>query len=169
MPRLDNHPLVLARLSAGRSVIDLAAEIGVGRSAIVAIEDGRTQNPSVKTMLSIDRALNLRPGTLHQRMKEFIAEEFSRPPSVSLRARAVLNQTPAAVQHDYESFAAWRLQISPNRSSFATLLLTNKDKIQLYEDGIRTKGMPDALATALLQRLGISHQYLLALKSLPPS
>jgi transcriptional regulator with XRE-family HTH domain len=169
MPRLDNHPLVLARLSVGMSVIDLAEEIGVGRSAIVAIEDGRTQSPSTRTMLSIDRALKLRPGTLQQRMKEFVAEQLAHPPAVSLRALAILNQPTSSVARDYPSFAAWRLQISPNRSSFATLLLTNKDKIQMYEDGIRVKGMPDALATALLQRLGISHEYLLALKRLPPS
>jgi len=168
MPSIDDHPVFLARLAAGVSRSRLAAQLEVNRSTIAAIEEGRTQAPTEQTLLHIDRALNLRPGTLSTQMATWRAKREVDPVKLTLAARAILS-LPAGEVLRYSSFRQWRQKIAPTRTAFASLLGMNHTTVSRYEEGIRTKGMPETLAHALLSKLGVSPEYLLALKKLPPS
>ena len=168
MPRIEDHPVVLARLRAGVSRSALAEQLGVTRSTIAAIEEGRTQSPTEQTLLHIDRALRLRPGTLATAMASWRAERDGRAVKLTLEARAILSRSASEVAR-YPSFAAWRAKIAPTRTAFASLLGLNHSTLYRYEEGSRVNGMPDTIAHALLARLEISPEYLMALKKLPPS
>ena len=168
MPRHEDHPVVIARLRAGVSCSALAREVGVDRSTIAAIEEGRTRSLSLDTALRIDRALKLRPGTISDEMGRWHADPRSSP-RLTLEARAVLNMQAQNVGHLYANFKAWRLKIAPTPTAFASLLGVNAATVQRYENGIRQSGMPDTLASALMVKLDLTPQYVQALRVLPPS
>lgn len=166
MPRLEDHPVVIARLYVGMSRSRLAEEIGVTRSTIAAIEEGRTMNPTDTVLLNIDRALHLRPGTLTLRMSEWKAAHPITP-LLSLQARAILSQKASDVVR-FGSFEGWMLKIAPTATAFASLTGCNHTTINRYVNGIRVK-FPDTIATALMTKLNLSPEYLRALAALPPS
>lgn len=168
MPRIDDHPVVMARLQAGVSRVALADALGVNRSTIAAIEEGRTQAPTEATLLHMDRALGLRPGTLNTRMSTWRADRVGQPVKLTLEARAILSRGPDEVAR-YDSFSAWRAKIAPTATAFSSLLGMNHTVVARYENGIRVKGMPDMLAHALMAKLEVTPEYLQALKRLPPS
>ena len=168
MPRIEDHPLVLARLRAGVSRVDLAGMLGVNRSTIAAIEEGRTQAPSEATLLHLDRALHLRPGTLTSEMSRWHAERNGHVVKLTLEARAILSRGPEEVRR-YVSFRAWREKIAPTSAAFASLLGMNHTTVSRYENGVRVNGMPDSLAHALMSKLEMGPDYMVALKKLPPS
>lgn len=168
MPRIDDHPLVLARLKANVSRSELGRKIGVNRTTLAAIEEGRTQTPSEATLLQIDRVLFLQPGTLLQRIEVWKRERRNMLPGMPLQARALLSQ-PASDVHKFSSFRQWRQVFAPTPNAFASMLGINHSTVTRYESGIRYKSFPDSLATALLTVFGISTDYLLELRKLPPS
>lgn len=167
MPRHEDHPVVVARLRAGVSRTALAREIGVDRSTIAAIEEGRTKTLSLDTATRIDRALRLQPGTIAASMAVWHAQP-GLSSRLSLQARAVLNRPAASVGATYSSFEAWRSVIAATPTAFASLLGVNVATVSRYERGVRRNGMPDTLASALMQRLDLSPQYVQALRGLPP-
>lgn len=165
MPKHPDHPVLLLRVRRGFSRVELAEKAGVTRASIAQIEDGRVQSPKPSTLTRIAIALNIRPAQLENLLATWQGRQ-SPIARLDNRGRAILNLTPAGVRN-FSSFEAWRRNLAPNPTAFASLLGTNRETVAGYEHGVRVNGMPTTLATALL-RLGISDEYLTALRSLPP-
>jgi len=166
-PRLDDNPLRLARVRAGVPQATLAKQIGVSRSTLQAIEEGRTREPSRKLLWQLDNACGLATGTLEGQLQRWHANR-SPLDRLTARQRAVLD-LPAAGVARYASFVAWRRELASSPTAFASLIGVDRAKVSAYENGIRVNGMPDTLATALVNALGISDAYLVELQRLEPS
>lgn len=165
MARYEDHPLRLLRLRAGVSQTELARRTGLNRSSVAAIEEGRTRQPSEHTVLLIAGALKTHPEALRAALEGW--DDAPHPLDLSNKARMVLS-LPHTQVAQYRSFRAWREDISPSPTSFATLLGLPRPTVANYERGIRVNGFPRTLATAILQTLNVSNDYLLALEKLEP-
>lgn len=167
-PRQSDNPLRLARVRAGVPQATLAKDLGVSRSTLQAIEEGRTREPSRTLLWRLDNACGLPTGTLEGQLQRWHA---TRTPLDRLthRQRAILDLPASAITRDYDSFVAWRRELASSPTAFASLIGVDRAKVSAYESGIRVNGMPDTLATALVQALGISDAYLVALQRLEPS
>lgn len=168
MPKIDDHPLRLARIRAGVRPKQLADGIGVHRSTVAAIEEGRTNEPSPETVQAIESFLNLPPGRLQEDLARWQVKRAESGPQLTLRGKALLMASPETVA-EFPSFVHWRSMLSPSPTSFASMLGVNRVVVANYERGIRLRGMPDTLSHALVSVLGISNDYLLALQRLEPS
>lgn len=164
---IEDHPLRLARLRAGLGQRELAERVGMNRSSISAIEEGRTNTPTDESASHIEGVLSLPAGTLNRSIREWAAKRKARGVAVTPHARAVLKMDPAELPV-FRSFVHWRQQISPSATAFASLLGVNRAVVTRYEEGIRQRGMPDTLSHALLSVLHITNDYLLALQRLEP-
>lgn len=164
MPRKLDHPLRLARIRAGVSQSALARDIGVNRSAVTAIEEGRVRMPKPETRNAIEQRLGLKTGQLRSELLEWSARQEN--VALSTRARAVLALSPTHVLA-YTSFTAWRSQLVESPTGFASLLRVNSDVVTRYEGGRNKGGMSDRLAGAIVNVLGVSDEYLGALQQLP--
>ena len=71
MPRIDDHPLRLARVRAGVGQIALAREAGINRSTISSIEENRTVSPAPETLSAIERVLNIPQGSLETALAQW--------------------------------------------------------------------------------------------------
>lgn len=166
MPKRDDHPLRLARLRAGVSVQTLALRTGVARSTINAIEDGRTKQPGAPVLAELDNALSLPNGSLAIALELY--GQADKPALLTLKQRAVLGLTPEQVRR-YPSFQAWRKDLAPSTTWFASMVGLPRSTVHNYEKGVRVKGMPDTLASAIIRTFGVSNDYLIALQSLEPA
>lgn len=168
MPTMKDHPIYLARLRTGISMQQLAIASGVHRSTIAAIEEGRTTAPTDQVLVDLDTALGLPVGTLAAQVQVWNAKRGDRGPQLSLRAAATLSLSPRAVSQ-YRSFEHWRRDIASSPTAMASLLGLPRSTVANYERGIRVRGMPDTVSSALVRVLGIDNDYLLALQRLEPS
>lgn len=169
MPRIDDHPLRLARMRAGMPQSKLAAAANVNRSTISAIEENRVTAPTSETMRSIESVLGLTPTSLEQELTRWQLSQHARGPILNPKARILLEQTPTMIAAMFPTWVSWRLVFSPSPTHFASLLGLNRQVVAGYERGIRVQGMPDPLTHALLTVLGVSPDYLKVLQQLPPS
>jgi transcriptional regulator with XRE-family HTH domain len=167
MPAHDDNPLRLARLRAGVPLSRLAAAVGANRSTLVAIEEGRTKSPARPLLWQLDNQLGLATGTLEGQLQGWHRDR-SPLERLNARQRAVLADTPANVSQ-YRSFVHWRREFAASPTAFASLIGVDRAKVADYENGVRVNGMPDTLATALVNKLGITNAYLVELQRLEPN
>ena len=164
MARIADHPLRLARIKAGLSQNELAKRAGVHRSALTAIEDGRTKKPTDRLVETLAAILDVPAYILTQEIQAWLAK----PRDLNLRpsARNLLIIPPYTLNQYYQTFAQWRKEVSPTPTAFASLLQVNPKTVSDYESG-KTSKMPDVLASKLINVLGMQDDYLVALEGLP--
>ena len=162
---LDN-PVRVARVRAGFSRAELARRLGIHRSTLVALEDGRTAAPNEENLAELREVLNapsLGPDLIawHEGRARAIRQTLTAPQQVALHRR------PSELREFYGTFQGWRTVFSPSAMGFARLLGLNHAHVLGYERGAIARGMPEPMQTALLSRLGLSDEYLQALMALP--
>lgn len=166
MPAHEDNPLRLARLRAGVPLTRLAAEIGVNRSTLTAIEEGRTREPKRPLLWQLDNRLGLPTGSLEGQLQAWHRDRDPRD-GLTARQRQILADTPANVAQ-YRSFVHWRREFASSPTAFASLIGVDRAKVSEYEGGWRKK-MPDTLAAALLRAFQLSDAYLVELQRLEPN
>jgi transcriptional regulator with XRE-family HTH domain len=169
MARIADHPLRIARLRAGISQEALAKRAGVQRSAISAIEDGRTKKPTERLIAAIAPLVDIPAADLEAEIQDWL----SRPIVPPLRPAAVnlLAIPPYVLGQYYRSFAAWRKELAPTHTAFASMLRINPATVRDYENG-KLQTLPDTLARQMLKAFeahGFTPEYLAALEALPRS
>lgn len=172
MPKFPDHPLVVARERAGLSQSELARRAGVSRLTVAKIEGAVTRTLDADTATSLERNLrgSLMPALQVQGLQGAIDSWFARlkpRDHISAAARSILHLSPAGLTERFTSFHDWRSAIAPSTEFFAALIGVHRQTVEAYEKGIRVGGMSSKLASALLE-LGISSEYLTALRQLPP-
>lgn len=165
MPVFPDHPLRLARIRRNLSSKELAVRAGLHRSTVQAIEEGRTREPDFDTLQAIGGVLSTDAEQLGELIEEWAVRQDDRLPELGARARMILDFTPAEVAA-MASFAVWRNGIAPSVTGFASLLGINRRVVADYEAGSKKRGMPLGLSNAIVQRLGASDEYLLAVQAL---
>jgi transcriptional regulator with XRE-family HTH domain len=164
MARIADHPLRLARITAGFSQNQLAQRAGVHRSALTAIEDGRTKRPSPALLQTIAGILDVPPTYLESEI-----EKWLKNPSVASltpAAKNLLEVPPYVLSQYYPSFSLWRKELAKTPTAFASMLRLNPATVRDYESG-KTVSMPDVLSGKLITILGVSPEYLVELEGLP--
>lgn len=163
-PRWTTHPLRIARQRAGVTQSGLARATGISRGTVLAIEQGQTRTPKTDTLTKIAAEVRMDPAVLKQQIIDWLAAEVNI--TLSPRARATLQLTTKHIAH-FETFSHWREQIVDTPTAFSILLRLNADVILRYEHGKQKRGMPDKLAGALMNVLGLDEDYLAAVQALP--
>lgn len=163
MARIADHPLRLHRLQAKLSQNKLASMAGVQRSAITAIEDGRTKRPTQKLTATLAAALQINPATLEGDIEAWLNRPLQ--PTLTPAAQNLLLIPPYTLSQYYSTFADWRAEIAKTQTAFASMLRLNPAIIRDYESG-KYQAMPDGLSGKLLEAFGISAEYLVALEGL---
>jgi predicted transcriptional regulator len=166
MSRIPDHPLRLARLRNNLSQNALAKRAGVQRSAITAIEDGRTQLPSPELNHKFIASMN-------EDIREATKLWLEKPLQPSLRpsARNLMLIPPYTLGQYYKTFQQWRSEIAPTQTAFASMLRINPAIVRDYESGKYLK-LPDGLSAKMLEAFaqdGFTPEYLIALEGLPRS
>ncbi len=159
MARITDHPVRVARIGKGLSQNRLASLAGVQRSAVTAVEDGRTRVPS-------DRILSVLSDDPAQLLGEVLAW-WDAPvrPVLKPSAENLLLIPPYTLNQYYRSFSQWRGEFAPTVTGFASLLRLNPAVVREFELG-RVERMGDVLAGRLVSALGLSPEYLIALEGL---
>lgn len=166
MARIADHPLRIARLKAGLSQQSLATKAGVQRSAVSAIEDGRTRMPTERLIGTIAAILDIEAKTLRQEIEAWLEKPIT--PSLKPSAKNLLEIPPYVLGQYYQSFAQWRSELAPTQTAFASMLRINPAIVRDYENG-KYKSMPDGLSAKMLKAFeahGFSPEYLVALEGL---
>lgn len=169
MARIADHPLRIARLRAGISQEQLAKRAGVQRSAVSAIEDGRTKKPTTRLIEKISTILDLADNELEQEIQAWLDKPITAPLRPSAMNLMVI--PPYLLGQYYKSFQAWRLEIAPTATALASMLRINPATIRDYESG-KLLALPDSLARQMLRAFeqhGFTPEYLVALEGLPRS
>ena len=169
MARIADHPLRIARLRVNISQEQLAKRAGVQRSAISAIEDGRTKKPTDRLIGVIAPLVSLDADTLLNEIQAWLNKPIDAPLRPSAANLMVI--PPYLLGQYYKSFVAWRREIAPTATAFASMLRMNPATIRDYESG-KLQTLPDSLARQMLKAFeshGFSPDYLAALESLPRS
>lgn len=169
MPKFPDHPLVVARERAGLSQSELARRAGVSRLTVAKIEGAVTRTLDEGTAYQLEmnlRDVNVPVGYLQTRIDRWFSHLKPRD-HISAAARSILHLSPAGLTERFTSFHDWRSAIAPSTEFFAALIGVHRQTVEAYEKGIRVGGMSSKLASALLE-LGISSEYLTALRQLPP-
>lgn len=167
MGRVLDHPVRLARLQLGLSQVGLAGRAGVSRSAVTAIEDGRTRRPDERILGVLALGLGVSVGEFGGRVAEFVSE-----PVVVLPKAAVVNLCgipPYVLCQYYKSFRQWREEVAVTPTGFASLLRLNPAVVSRYESG-RVKAFPEVLGRRLVEVFGVfglSPEYVVELEKLP--
>jgi transcriptional regulator with XRE-family HTH domain len=169
MARIADHPLRIARLRANISQEQLAKRAGVQRSAISAIEDGRTKKPTDRLIAVIAPLVSLSADDLNQEIQTWL----DRPIEAPLKPSAVnlLAIPPYVLGQYYRSFKDWRTELAPTHTAFASMLRMNPATIRDYESG-KLQSLPDSFARQMLkafEKHGFTPEYLAALEALPRS
>lgn len=167
MARIADHPLRIARLRANISQEALAKRAGVQRSAISAIEDGRTKKPTDRLIGVIAPLVSLSAEELNNEIQAWL----DRPIEAPLKPSAInlLAIPPYVLGQYYRSFKAWRSELAPTHTAFASMLRMNPATIRDYENG-KLQTLPDSLARQMLkafEKHGFTPEYLAALEALP--
>ena len=164
MARIADHPLRIARLKAGLSQLELAKRAGVQRSAVSAIEDGRTRKPTERLIGTLANILSMAPDELEQEIQAWLAKPLA--PDLRPAAENLMLIPPYTLQQYYRSFSQWRAEIAPTQTAFASMLRINPAIVRDYENG-KLQRMPDGLSGKLLEAFKLSPDYLVALEGLP--
>ena len=169
MARIADHPLRIARLRANISQEALAKRAGVQRSAISAIEDGRTKRPTDRLIGTIAPLVGMSAAELNEEIQSWIDKPINAP----LRPSAVnlLAIPPYVLGQYYKTFKLWRSEIAPTPTAFASMLRINPATVRDYENG-KLQTLPDSLARQMLKAFeshGFTPEYLAALEALPRS
>lgn len=159
MSRIVDHPVRIARIAKGLSQSKLAGLAGVQRSAVTAVEDGRTRTPSEK-ILSV---LSDDPKQLLQDVLNWWDSPVR--PVLKPAAQNLLLIPPYTLGQYYSTFGQWRREFAPTVTAFASLLRLNPAVVREFEEG-RVEAMGDVLAGRLVSALGLSPEYLIALEGL---
>lgn len=162
MARISDHPVRLARVAAGLSQSRFAELAGVQRSALTALEDGRTKRPSERVLGAVETHLGVDPEVLLAEVEAWLVK-----PSGALKPAAenLLLVPPYVLGQYYSSFGGWRRDFCGSVTAFASLLRVSPSIVRDYESG-KLLRLPDGLSGRLLN-LGVSSEYLLALEGLP--
>lgn len=166
MPKFPDHPLAVARVRSGLSQAELAKRAGLSRLTVQKIEGAVTRTLDLETAAKLEHNLNMTANL--QRRIDIWFRDLNPKHHLGPAQRSLLHLTPAGVTSRFSSFRAWRAAISPSLEFFAALIQVHRRTISDYEKGIRTNGMSSTLAHGLLG-LGITDEYLLALRQLPPT
>ena len=159
MSRIVDHPVRLARIAKGLSQNKLASLAGVQRSAVTAVEDGRTKHPA-------DRILAVLSDDPAQLLQDVLAWwDAPVKPNLKPSAENLLLIPPYTLNQYYKSFGEWRREFAPTVTGFASLLRLNPAVVREFELG-RVERMGDVLAGRLVSALGVSPEYLVALEGL---
>lgn len=164
MPNYETHPLRVIRRRLGLEMKELARLAGVSRATVSQIEEGRTKRPNVAVLSVLSARTGVSVEDLLGRVERW--RELSPQELLPRRGGAVLLLEPSELLGLYGSFGAWRRELSDNPTHFASLLRINRMTVAKYERGGFVGGMPDSLAHALVARLGVSDEYLVALEGL---
>lgn len=169
MARIADHPLRIARLRANISQEQLAKRAGVQRSAISAIEDGRTKQPTERLIAAIAPLVDMSSADLTTEIQSWL----DRPIQAPLKPAAInlLAIPPYVLGQYYKTFKAWRAELAPTPTAFASMLRINPATIRDYESG-KLQTLPDSLARQMLKAFephGFTPEYLAALEALPRS
>jgi len=159
MSRIVDHPVRIARIAKGLSQSKLASLAGVQRSAVTAVEDGRTKHPS-------DKILSVLSDDPKQLLADVLAW-WGAPvrPQLKPAAQNLLLIPPYTLGQYYSTFGQWRREFAPTVTAFASLLRLNPAVVREFEEG-RVEAMGDVLAGRLVSALGVSSEYLVALEGL---
>ena len=134
------------------------------RSAITAIEDGRTQVPTQSLSAKLNAALN----TDDIREEIRLWSEKPLQPSLRLSAQNLMLIPPYTLGQYYRTFQQWRSDVAPTQTAFASMLRINPAIVRDYESG-KYASLPDGLASRMLDAFkpyGFSPEYLVALEGL---
>jgi transcriptional regulator with XRE-family HTH domain len=164
MARITDHPVRLARIAAGLSQNKLATMAGIHRSALTAIEDGRTKRPTSKLTETLASCLQISPEVLSEEITQWLEKPLT--PFLKPSARNLLEIPPYVLGQYYKSFTQWRQEIAPTQTAFASMLRINPAIIRDYESG-KYLSMPDGLSGKMMNAFGIDGEYLVALEGLP--
>ena len=169
MARIADHPLRIARLRANISQEALAKRAGVQRSAISAIEDGRTKQPTERLVAAIAPLVSLSADELTEQIKTWLEKPIDAP--LKPAAINLLAIPPYVLGQYYKTFKDWRRELAPTHTAFASMLRINPATIRDYESG-KLQTLPDSFARQMLkafEKHGFTPEYLAALEALPRS
>lgn len=164
MARITDHPVRLARIQAGLSQNKLAQMAGIHRSALTAIEDGRTKRPTPKLTGTLAAALQISSEVLDSEITAWIERPLA--PHLKPSAKNLMEIPPYVLPQYYKSFEQWRQEIAPTQTAFASMLRINPAIVRDYESG-KYLTMPDGLSGKMMQAFGLDGEYLVALEGLP--
>jgi transcriptional regulator with XRE-family HTH domain len=164
MARITDHPVRLARIQAGLSQNKLATAAGIHRSALTAIEDGRTKRPTAALIGTLASILDVPMAELEKQITSWIEKPLT--PNLKPSAKNLMEIPPYVLGQYYKSFAQWRAEIAPTQTAFASMLRINPAIIRDYESG-KYLTMPDGLSGQMMKAFGIDGEYLVALEGLP--
>ena len=167
MARVVDHPVRLARLKAGLSQVELARLAGVVRSAVTAIEDGRTKRPDERILA----VLVLRAGVDLKELQDRIDAWVGRPLVVEVKpaVAALMSVPPYVLGQYYKSFRQWRLELASSPTAFASLLRVNPAVVSRWEAGELDR-FPEVLSRKLVEAFGpfgLTPEYVVELEKLP--
>lgn len=164
MPNYETHPLRVIRRRHGLEMKELARLAGVSRATVSQIEEGRTKKPNARVVAVLARLAGEDPLALLARVESWAGQRLE--DLVPRRALAALQLPPESLKDLYPSFVAWRGEFADNPTRFASFLKINRLTVAKYERGGFVGGMPDSLAHALVDKLKLSDEYLLAVEDL---
>lgn len=167
MARIPDHPLRIARLKAKLSQQELAKRANVQRSAISAIEDGRTKKPTERLIGTLANILGMPAAELESDIEAWLSQPLA--PQLRPAAQNLMMIPPYTLSQYYKSFRQWRAEVVPTPTAFASMLRMNPAIIRDYENG-KLKTMPDGLSAKMLEAFapyGFTADYLVALEGLP--
>lgn len=167
MARVVDHPVRLARLKAGLSQVELAGLAGVVRSAVTAVEDGRTRRPDERIL----GVLALRSGVSVGELQDEVRAWVARPLVVDVKpsVAALMSVPPYVLGQYYRSFRQWRLEVASSPTAFASLLRVNPAVVSRWEAGELDR-FPEVLSRKLVEAFGpfgLSPEYVVELEKLP--
>lgn len=164
MARITDHPVRLARIQAGLSQNKLAERAGIHRSALTAIEDGRTKRPTPQLTGTLASILDIPIAELDGQITAWLKKPLT--PYLKPSAKSLMEIPPYVLPQYYKSFTQWRHEIAPTQTAFASMLRINPAIIRDYESG-KYLSMPDGLSGKMMQAFGLDGEYLVALEGLP--
>ena len=165
MSRIPDHPLRLARLKRNLSQQALAQRLNVQRSAISAIEDGRTRMPTPELTDKLAQALDA--PDIGEEIRTWLEKPLQ--PSLRPSAQNLMLIPPYTLGQYYRTFQQWRTEIAATPTAFASMLRINPAIVRNYESG-KLQTLPDGLAAKMLEAFGpfgFSTDYITALEGLP--
>jgi len=148
---------------------DLAKRAGVQRSAVTAIEDGRTKKPSEAVLVVLANATGTSLDELQNTIRIWI--ETSETPEVKPAVRNLMAIAPNVLGQYYPSVQQWRKELAPTNTELASMLRLNAAVVSRYEAGDYKRGMPEVLSSKLLKAFGpygLTTDYILELEKLAP-
>lgn len=165
---VQDNPVRMARIKAGWQQSALADEVGLSRSSLIAIEDGRTKDPSPEVLARIAVQVGVDAAVLAGALAAWRVEVAKRPLVFTPRQEEILRLAPEQIGTLFASFQEWRRVFSDSPAQFAYLLGLSHMTLTGYERGFRVRGMPEVLQAALMNRLGLSPEQVVALARLEP-